>query len=122
MKTRNGFVSNSSSTSFVIWLPKGFNASWVNFNEQVMEDCDVTKEQVVNALNKLYEGNTICEYDGVGVFHACSEILKDFVLTTNPTQSDDGEIIPISTEKINEIRDRVKAYMKKDKNGIIMEF
>ena len=50
MKTRNGFVSNSSSTSFVVYLPKNFQLS--------DEDIDKAYEEYSadwNILNKYHE-------------------------------------------------------------------
>ena len=122
MKTRNGFVSNSSSTSFVVWLPKGFDLSCVNIDEQVEVDYYVTKEQIEKALNALISGKTISEYDGVGVYYACSEILKDFVLATLSTSSDAGEIIAVSTLRMKKVKSKFESMKSATKNGPIMEF
>lgn len=42
MKTRNGFVSNSSSTSFVVLIPDSFDPEkydWQKLHDDRCEDC-----------------------------------------------------------------------------------
>ena len=97
MKIRHGFVSNSSSTSFAVYLPKSVVGDIIVKNADDLDLCD--------AIRRLARGETIYqeeeEYD---VFERISEFLNPYTLVEfNVTSDGCGEIRPIDEDKIKEI-------------------
>ena len=117
MKTHNGFISNSSSTSFVILFPSDFDLSLVKLDKNVLNDYDITQEKAIKAIEKLVAGEKINGYEDHNAYYSLSEILKDFMIAETHANPDDGVIIPVSLSKIEKI-----LKVKKNKAEIIEEF
>ena len=105
MKIRNGFVSNSSSSSFVILLPKNFDINTVDFEAAIEtygpEDADV--ESVKEAMKNFIKNGELWEeesYEEVDIIH---EILKKYVIADIEGGPDEGRIILASLKKVNKI-------------------
>ncbi len=114
MKFRNGFVSNSSSSSYIVSVPKGFTVSkqylqnldlvdmYEEFGElgHLGEDDEILQsgvDLINNELASLAEGKTYHRGDWrrINVFWTLREILKDndMIMMTLDGPGGDGEDI-----------------------------
>ena len=111
MKTRNGFVSNSSSSSFVVLLPDNFDVdSFVT--EELVNSLDVDSlediesDDVVGEVRKIIEKFIIdsqTEYDDYRSMSIVSEVLKDYIIAEIESGPDDGLGILVETSKVKKI-------------------
>jgi hypothetical protein len=109
MKIRNGFVSNSSSASFVAFIPKNF----------LIETTDISSEakllfKILVKQGYLYEfdieeihRNNI-EIDEEGLNEAYFELTdflskKNMIITSIDTPSDSGNISLVEEKHFNEV-------------------
>lgn len=119
MKIRNGFVSNSSSTSFVVCIPKNFVPS-----EEELDKldcfCDVTDEikkkfisKVIIGVEEIKDGGLYYSYDDGLMCDAISELCenKGFVLNEMNTGPEEGQLMGVDAERIKHIID-----WKRDEN------
>lgn len=125
MKTRTGLVSNSSSSSFVVLLPDNFDIkafveqNWenaeVDFDEYDVEDekfetltgleptyDNKLKVYIEEKLNELIEGDL---YDDHGALYMLSYLLKDYVIASINSGPDEGQIICLTDEEKQKIRE-----------------
>lgn len=116
MKIRNGFVSNSSSSSYVILVPKNFDI------EDYMEDnpenvirasleADINLEEAkqlsMNTFNRVSKkGGYLSEYDEA--FWILPGILKDFIISEIETGPETGRISFVKEESIEK---KAKIYV-----------
>jgi len=110
MKTRNGFVSNSSSSSFVVLLPDNFDVdSFVteelvnSLDEYTLED--IESDDVVDGVRKIIknfikDGET--DYDNCSI-SIVSEVLKDYIIASIEGGPDDGCGVLVETSKVKKI-------------------
>jgi hypothetical protein len=89
MKTRNGFVSNSSSTSFVVVLP---NIPLVFSSKKAQE-----------AYKKLIADGEFREYKDYVGFQRLSSDLSKYVIASFEVDSDAGIIVVADKIKIRDI-------------------
>lgn len=119
MKVRSGFVSNSSSSNYIVEVPKDFvvNEEMLSKSDSIMdelwmeeildEEGEINKKAVDlinNKFNQLKNGKNIrFEYDGPNLFQVLIEILEknDFVIMTTPGYSGSGEdvIMPLKDRR-----------------------
>lgn len=88
MKIRQGFVSNSSSSSFVLLLPRNFDVDMYVDN---MEDSEISgiikeydmedKNEVKEIFHKLVKDAYLYGEDNYKAFNVCSDVLKEFIVT-----------------------------------------
>jgi len=103
MKIRQGFVSNSSSSSFVVLLPEDFKFESIDIDSLPIEFYDFeSKENINRDFNTLMREKKINRYNSETV-KALGEILEDFVLGTFEAGSDDGAMILLDNNKIKNI-------------------
>jgi hypothetical protein len=108
MKIRNGFVSNSSSSSFLIVLPDDYtidkNEVKLLMNEYELEDI----EEVIKNINNFINEGEICEYDDYNYFSIMSELFRNYNIFGVDVGSDDGIISFMKKQeiinKINKIK------------------
>jgi hypothetical protein len=111
MKTREGFVSNSSSTSFVVVLPD--NVITVTTNDVAKLDADLVGEvggpeaavKQLNEVLKTLKTNEILgqdEYES-GTFYLLAELLNKYIVAEVPTSSDGGMIIVANRQKVKKV-------------------
>ena len=125
MKVRNGFVSNSSSSSYVLVIPNEFDVKkYFEFkNIKELEDLEVfdfdaveenveTLDDVIETLSKDIKNGSTFEYDNYGYFQLFSSLFDDFILSSDDVGSDDGGITYL-TQK--EIMKKIENIQKKYK-------
>jgi hypothetical protein len=117
MKIRQGFVSNSSSSSFVILLPKNFDPDMYVDNmedseiEKILSDHDVkSKKKIKEYLTMLVKDKGIYSGDNYKAFYMCSDVLDEFVITEVEGGPDDGSITLLSEKE----RERLKNLLNKE--------
>jgi uncharacterized protein (DUF2249 family) len=107
MKVRSGFVSNSSSTSFIVIIPPDFNAKVA-----VDKVPKSRREFVMDMLTKLQSGEHVYEdlyddHEKNDVYPAAYEdlvkILKKYTVADKRSGPDDGEIVPVDVAKARRI-------------------
>lgn len=117
MKIKGGFITNSSSTSYVVYLPDGLELpddliqkafdEWYGGDEEI----DDFKEDMINAFKILKDGSTVTQWDeGSAVFHCLGEIFlkHDLVIDSYDGASDDGSIRNINSKTINDKIEKAK--------------
>lgn len=99
MKIRNGFVSNSSSSSYVVRLPKDFDvdkfdlkkaldkAKYTNYEESMSYANEKEVMKAINLLLKRRWVNTM--FDGRNVVGVVQLALDPFVVKTIPGGSEE---------------------------------
>lgn len=133
MKTRNGFISNSSSTSFVVLLPKNFN------REECLKETISNYRCIGDLLDAILDDEEFCEENNIqegtddlpedtilawlskeigsyidnrrdipedengATFDFAATAFKKYVICTIDTSSGCGEISFASLEKVKEI-------------------
>lgn len=117
MKIRTGFVSNSSSSSYIVMFPDNFKIEDFNFEKykekinEVFNDWDLdsySKEQYQAEIERLILGlASDTEYiyqDGADwQFELLSEILEDYTIAMIDSSSDCGAIQGVNKDKMKKI-------------------
>ena len=88
MKIRNGFVSNSSSSSFVVCLPDN-----LRFKDNATHD----------AYEMLVANGSFLEEEDYDDFQLLSDALRPYVIASFDVPSDCGQILIADKEKIRKI-------------------
>jgi len=112
MKIRSGFVSNSSSSIFVILFPPKFDKKSIldkieensEFGE-VCDDYNITEKALKDkVLKALKSEDDIYEYDDHKVMRVLEEVIPSkYIVASFDTSSDMGQMIFLDTNKIEEI-------------------
>lgn len=104
MKIRRGFVSNSSSSSYVVFIPDKFDIEKIEINEENLDEYETTKEKVIQAYNRLInEGEVWAEESGYGAVDVLEIILKDFIVGQYSSGPESEKIVMVDKEKIKEL-------------------
>lgn len=108
MKIRAGFVSNSSSSSFVVLLPENFIET-IDFNKIIEDEEDFPLDKFKKMLNEFVRlggmSNTyIYEYDDDYEFlDILEELIEPYIIAEVEHGPDDGGIVIASREKIKKL-------------------
>ena len=103
MKIRNGFVSNSSSSSFVILLPRGFDIESIDMTA-MCEQNDVGVESVKRTFRKFLKYKEIYERECRGsVIDVLYEILRPYTIASIETGPDEGRMVLADEMEIRKI-------------------
>ena len=106
MKIRNGFVSNSSSSSYIIILPENYEIDPTDERlEGLMEEYETDIDSVKNKLAELKSRNHIwSDYgDDWGAYEVLVDLLRDYVIHSVEVGPDGGSIELANVEKIKEL-------------------
>ena len=106
MKIRKGFVSNSSSSSFVICLPENFDINSIDIQREIDKDrySETNVNSVTKSLNLLIKNGVLSQYDNDD-FYIISQMLNKYVIAGIDTGPDEGEIVLVDVKKIRKIID-----------------
>lgn len=105
MKRRHGFVSNSSSSSFVVLLPDSLTLDDQAIQSAIEADGgDTDAERVEKAFATLQGGFSVWNCDNPNEVGVLRELLKDYIIASIGVSSDDGEMVPVSQNGIKKIK------------------
>ena len=101
MKFRNGFVSNSSSSSFIVLLPDNFPGT-VNYDHVPEEDRDGMRNLVTMLVQQgyIYQDDLHQVEEG---YEYMEEILGPYIIASLDTGPDDGQWIVADKNKVREL-------------------
>jgi hypothetical protein len=120
MKIKLDFITNSSSTTYVVCIPNDFVIDVPDFidseyyEETIDDEEDLTEDIVLKGLNlildklrtsgMIWEDDTILDTQVPGL-HIMSDIMEknDFVINAIDSGSDDGKIIYLTDKQIEKI-------------------
>ena len=117
MKLKTDFVTNSSSTAYVVLIPKNFHISeddieitWGSVDEEEEITAELIKRETIELINDLKDGDSIWYYgfDGVHpeIYNTVLEVCEKnkFILSTKDLNGEGNNMIQgIEEEKIKEI-------------------
>ena len=102
MKIRNGFVSNSSSSSFIVIIPDSFDINTVDISDYT-DEYKVTKASIKKGFKELKKDSTLYEDDDYDVFYVLTQILGDYIVAQIESGSGLGEIINLDRNEIMKV-------------------
>ena len=102
MKVRLGFVSNSSSSSFIVLIPNNFDIQTIDLEKYKNEYHYSKNEDIIKAFRKLKRTGSYCEDDDYMCFNILGNILEEFLVCDSYINTS-NEIVSINKNKINKI-------------------
>ena len=104
MKIRQGFVSNSSSSSFVVLLPENFDVNSIDYSEfqDQLDYHETDAKSVKVALDELIKNGYIWDerYSEKAVLE---EVLRPYVIAEIDGGPDEGQIVLAKMDVIKNI-------------------
>lgn len=109
MKIRTGFVSNSSSSSFVVFIPDGFIPDWNKYKE-LMEDNETTSEECQLAYDELLQEGELWEEGNYSTSDIFSQMFQDedMIIASFDSGPDSGQTVLANKDKIMKLIERAK--------------
>ena len=106
MKIRNGFVSNSSSSSFIMLIPESFNVDEFDFSkfEKDMGYEETDEDSVKDTFKEMVKDGYLYSEDSWKNYSLITQIFSDFVITSIETGPDDGSIQLLNKKDILKIK------------------
>ena len=116
MKIRSGFVSNSSSSSYIVLLPKNFDPKKFvdNLSDDELTDGYETYERKVveDIVKEFYDDGYAGEEDG---HYLLSYFLDDFIIASVEGSSGYGSIVMVNDKNRERIKELLNKEMRYDK-------
>jgi len=105
MKIRNGFVSNSSSSSFIMLIPENFNIDEYDLSQHQskLDYNDIDEDTFKNLFKKLQKQGWVGGYDGHN-YYPITEVFDNFVIASIETGPDDGSIQLLGKKEVDKIK------------------
>ena len=123
MKIRNGFVSNSSSSSFVVLLPENFLENveydkivekqdedfpieiFKSLVEKFIDDGGMCNEEIYDFLNENQDDNDYDDddYDDYDFYDILYDLIQPYIIADMEGGPDEGQIIVADINKVKEI-------------------
>lgn len=130
MKIRSGFVTNSSSVTYIVVMPDTFTVSLIEMNKlfdsgifdifgpDTPENRQQILEEILLKVDDLKKGNMVhqedCNFESFNVLRECLHE-HDLVIQGVDSNSDgDNMIIPITMETITKIITTMSTYNGED--------
>lgn len=109
MKVRSGFVSNSSSSSFVVLLPENFLEN-VDYDKITNGDEDFPLDSFKELLNQIIANDGIwmeeiyqADEDGYEFMDIIDTLFDPYTIASFDTGPDEGQIAIANPKKVKEI-------------------
>ena len=117
MKTRSGFVSNSSSSSFIVLIPDDLKIDFESdkiqkiLREYKEEDDNADIKEFTESVKEAYIGlcgKEGCCYEDHTIVWVLHEILKDYHIASVEGGPDGGDsITAVDTKKVKKIMEKI---------------
>ena len=104
MKVRNGFVSNSSSSSFIMLIPENFNVDEFDFTPHQNKFDDTDEENVKRTFKKMVDQGYLYADENWKNYYPIREIFTEFVIGQVETGPDEGAIQILNKKEVDKIR------------------
>jgi hypothetical protein len=112
MKIRTGFVSNSSSSSFVACLPDNFDINTINFEEWAQKASEYFSRKTFTAedIKKMTEECISRGGCGEGdtFFYFAPEMFEDYIISKVDVGSDSGSFALLDAKEKQRLREILK--------------
>jgi hypothetical protein len=114
VKIKGDFVTNSSSTSFIVYIPDNFNIDeffhLIDGWDYIEDDAEMTKEELRMNIKKLEEVGSIDEWHNLG-FWLLPDLLHELelIITHWETGSLGGKLININSKPLKEGVEVIKS-------------
>jgi hypothetical protein len=117
MKVRAGFVSNSSSSSYVIVIPKNFDVNKISneeidkcyvhdYDTYITDDGSVDYDKVRKEIVDCIEQGGIWHESNYGLFSICSDLLDKYSISSIETGPEGGEISIIKQANLERLLEK----------------
>jgi len=107
MKNRNGFVSNSSSSSFIVLMGKSFNPTDEEIQDAIWDSGfdEITVQYIKDRIELVKNGRYLQDYDEHRAIRVLSELCdrKNIILEKIDVGSDRGSLSNALTDKNKEL-------------------
>lgn len=126
MKIKRDFITNSSSTAYIVFIPEHYNLKveriiLLSEYKDYLEDQEPTKKQMLDIINEIIEDIDFLkngEAVGVGQYSCKKLILQDlleeenFILKTiHMDNSGDNIFCPVSLDELKNIISKVENML-----------
>ena len=105
MKIRQGFVSNSSSSSFVVLLPENFDVNSIDYSEfqDQLNYHEIDADSVKVALDELIKNGYLYSDERYSEKSVLEEVLRPYIIAGVEHGPDEGQIVLAKMDVVKNI-------------------